>query len=143
MSYAGQQARPEWYDRAPLPASNTYASGGGIAPHGATTRWAYTVPAARKFQIQLAQVVIDRATGAGPAALAQSRIVYTPSGGAAANVLMVEIITNSLNTRYGTLLAGSTATMLTGDTIAGVTQDASVGGTVSYFVASQGIEFSE
>ena len=49
LNYPGN-ARAAYFDRNPVYVVRTYDAG-TVAPHGATERWSYTVPAGRKVQV--------------------------------------------------------------------------------------------
>jgi hypothetical protein len=140
MSYAGQQTRVAWYDRAPLVRMLAYNA--IVAPHALTQRWAYTVPASRKFQIQIGQFSIKNMTAAGgPIGQQTAQLDYLPSGGAQGSIVMSQLF--SISTGDAIFQAvGTTAAILTGDQLFGYTSNLNGGGGTSDMLATiQGLEF--
>jgi hypothetical protein len=127
--------RPNYYDRAPLQAMQAFD--GTVGPHGATTRWTYTVPAGRKANIESLAGMIRRQTVAGTPALFQNSAQYTPFGG---SVKIRYNLANNSNAVDGgqNYNIGVAGTMLAGDALAMTTIDGSTTGTVEY-VCSAGI----
>src|SRR6266478_4432571 len=76
--------RPPFYDRNPLNVGKTF-SGVGLAPHGSTQRWVYTVPANRKAFIASAISQVLRNTVATTPARYFAGIQDTPAIGSAGN----------------------------------------------------------
>jgi len=131
--------RPDWYDRNPITRINGYLAG-GVAPHGTTQRWSYTVPAGKKTLVQVAASNISRTTVAAPAAFARAILQLTPSGGAATELISAinegnAIGNNQVASNMGTMV------LLPGDAITGLTADGSTGGSHAYLVSMEGLEF--
>lgn len=134
-----QTSRPAFYDRNPIGRAASFESAAG-APHADTARWSYTNPAAKKCAVSHLTAFMQRVSAAAPVGLARSYITYTPSGGAAVEILMAEINLNTIEP--GALLAcGSQMVLFPGDTLIGRTADASTGGTINYGSAFMGVEF--
>lgn len=134
-----QQTRPDWYDRTPVARALAYAID-LVAPHAETTRWTYTVPAGKKFTLQIGTALLQvQAAGAGNASRFVT-ITYTPSGGAATRLFFVAYYGNTVG-QGQSVPVGATAVLLPGDVLFGTTADASVGGTMVYAVTMQGLEF--
>lgn len=132
-------ARPEWYDRAPRIEHLSYATQ-GIAPHADVVRFAYTVPAGKKFALQQMLCLTVRDAVAAPVGLATARLRGTPATGGGGGYLSSEFIGNVVGNGYAITNAG-VVVCLPGDLIEGMTSDASTGGTVFYRINLQGISF--
>jgi hypothetical protein len=132
-------ARPVWSDRNPVTITRTY-SAGGVAPHAVTQRWIYTVPANKKFNIQLASVFTLRTGAAGPAGVVEALIDFVPAAGATTYIVDLTTIDAAVNSGKNFSL-GANAVALAGDAIRGYTADPSTGGTNLYNLSLQGLEF--
>jgi hypothetical protein len=131
--------RPAWYDRNP---THKLLSWGqlNVAPHGETVRWTYTVPAGKKAFVESVFAYLRRSAAATTVGRAAVVIWITPSGGSAAILIDVEILTNNVgdSDRQG---VGQSLILLPGDTIEARTVDISTGGTVNYSAAAKITEF--
>ena len=124
-----------WYQANFLPVNKGYIS--DLAPAGTTNRWTYTVPANRIAMIMSAYCLILRSSAA------------TTLGGADAiidiNALTTRVLDASLftNTVGATmqLALGQSAILKAGDVLTGKTYDGSVGGTVSFGMFANIMEF--
>lgn len=134
-----QGARPGPADRNPVGKNNSYGFQ-SLAPHAATQRWSYTVPAAKRYQLSSLVCTLLRDSLAGTGGIAQTYIMYTPSGGAQGFLLAAVIDTNTVGAEQGLAVAASMV-MTVGDLIAGFTTDASTTGTVLYGVSQAGTEY--
>jgi hypothetical protein len=132
-------SRPAWYDRGPLE-KGQYYQGVAVAPHGGTTRWTYTVPAARKAYIEACFADIMRITAAGVVSLATATFVCTLNG-AQTSVLGSALLFNNTLGTFDKVIVNGTITLLAGSVIAAQTSDASTGGTNNYDVSYKATEF--
>lgn len=114
-----------------------YAAG-GIAPHGLTTRWTYTVPVSKIAVIELIMVNILRDGASAAPSSVQGRIEYTPSGGALGQLLTAEIVTGVLGDKDGKVWGGQ-LWLYAGDVLQCRTFDASTGGTMTYRLTFKGV----
>lgn len=124
------QASRQWYDRTPATKGKSYGAS-GVAPHVATQRWTYTVPANRKAMLESAQIVQMRETAAGPVGRSSSYIATTTSDAVSAVAAYAVMILNAV----GNPIADSKplqAVLIAGDVVSGNTEDLSTGGTVFY-----------
>lgn len=120
-------ARLDWFDRNPTTRTFAYSSSFAvIAPHAPTVRWTYTVPANRKFALQVGQVLVNRVTIAAPAAQQYSALEYTPAAGGTSNVLSIVSYSNTVGDLKGGPM-GSGLIMMPGDAIQSQTFDSSTG----------------
>jgi hypothetical protein len=139
-TYNSQQiARPEWWDRNPITNSIQYVAT-GVAPHGATQRASYTVPAGKKAYVDMVLLTVRRDLAAGAAALAAAYATYTPSGGTETRLFQQGDFQNTVN-------AGQQATITqfgflgVGDAVKLYTLDASTGGTYTYLIGAKITEY--
>jgi hypothetical protein len=131
--------RAQYYDRNPTAIIKS-AFLRTVAPHSATQRWIYTVPANRKAFVEYLTNKIRRFGAASAVADFQSLIQYTPSG-AGANVIS-EVISqdNAMENAFGDVV-GSFGLLVAGDSMNLVTSDLSTGGSVDYFSGLKATEF--
>jgi hypothetical protein len=114
--------------------------GNVIAPHAVTTRWTYTVPAAKKFMFNGGDAICTRNTAAAPSGSTHAIWEVTPSGGAATNMLDANI--NGNTQQQNCVLDGPAGGFLQpNDVILGRTSDGSTGGSCDYAVNLCGMEF--
>jgi len=130
----GATARKEWYDRNSLELSREYY-GIGVAPHGYTTRWTYTVPTGKKLFVECALASVVRITAATTAGEATA---YVYCRGIA--VVKPLLHTNGVGDK-DTMNIGRNAVMVGGGALNGGTGDASTGGTTNLRTTALGIEF--
>lgn len=138
MSYQGQQNRTEWYDRNPLSRALEYAAA-GIGPHAETVRFTYTVPANRKFYLEVSSAIVIRDGVAAAPAWLQATISIILLG-LSPNVATGRFINGAVGANSMSLL-GASAIVLAGESIRGSTQDTSGDGTVRYALDFKGTEF--
>jgi hypothetical protein len=133
MSYGGQQNRTEWYDRAPSIILNQYAA--TIAPHVATTRWTYTVPAGRKALVESAFASMITDTVGAPAGNRNVAVAVTTTP-------LIQVYYSAMfpNALSSSNLAGAII-LLAGITLGASTSDASTGGFNSFFVSMKATEY--
>ena len=115
-------------------------SAAGVAPHAATTRWTYTVPANKRAILDIISVFLLRDAAPATAGEALVYVNFTPSGGSTTAFLLVGNITAVVGTpQYQSAAAGW---MLgAGDAIGGLTADGSTGGTYRLMVTLSATEF--
>lgn len=123
---------------APIKITKSYLAA-GVAPHGTTQRWSYTVPAGRRAIVELMSAETIRDGASGAPARAANFFTYTPSGVAATFPLEAGIDAGALGEKHSVMWGGKLV-MHAADVMAGSTADASTGGTLffnSAFVASE------
>lgn len=96
---------------------------GGVGPHVATNRWSITTPTANAYQVESAMAVVMREVPAGAVGAAYVRIVA-----AGADLLYTPYNNNTAGAGASAYL-GHCGFLLAGETIVGITADASTGGT--------------
>lgn len=111
-----------------------------IAPHVATVRWTYTVPAARFAVVEFLHVSLTRQTAAAPVGEAIAAIGIIPSGGALSRILQVVIFTNAVGDKDHAEWGGRIL-LAAGDALEGRTIDTSTGGTFRYLVSARISEY--
>jgi hypothetical protein len=132
-------SRAQWYDRNPLSKGFSYALD-GVAPHGNTARWTYTVPAGRKALIEAATCEIMRQTAAAPVGLYYAEIIANLNDASFPRFINVISLDNTVGGRAGQSL--NCATILqAGEIITGQTGDPSTAGTVAYRLTCKLTEF--
>lgn len=132
-------ARPSEADRNGVPRNFAFGSN-LLAPHAATTRWTYTVPANKKARCTWHACKLMRDAVAAGALIAQDEIDYTPSGGALTALSRAWNQTNTI----GALDPGQFGQgpyFFAGDVVVASTQDQSTGGSCAHFAAAAFIEF--
>lgn len=143
MSELGQSfSRQAIWDRNPntLNPGNQY-NAQAVAPHGATTRWTYTVPSNFRTMVSSIFAQFMRITAAAPVGRLSAGVQYTASGGAGEFMLRGVCLTNVIGDKDSQSWHGDMV-MLAGDNLLGTTSDAGTGGTVDYTVSWQGVEFN-
>lgn len=133
--------RNQWYDRNPVSRYASYNSA-LVAPHAPITRWSYTVPTNKKFYLQAGAVLVLRDAASGVPSYTYDCLRYTPSGGAALNLIEAIFINGSVNAYDNQSIQGSII-FLEGDSVFYETGDASTGGTNLFNGVMQGLEFDE
>lgn len=131
-SGSSQRAAP--IDRNPAGQTQRYAAS-AVAPHGATTRWTYTTPAAKKDRVQELNLAFHRQTVGAPVGEFEANIQYTPNGGTAVYLLRRRSQDNT-TTLYIEAENATQLDMLVGDNLLCQTADGSTGGTVAYNVSA-------
>ena len=131
--------RPAWYDRNSVPRQDYY-EGIDVAPHSATTRLSYTVPAGKKAVVELLQARVYRSSTATASSLTRAWFTLIPSGGTPKIILMATIRSNNVGDKEVAQI-GTTLTLFPGDKLEGGTGDLSTGGTCDYFLAYKLTEF--
>jgi len=124
-------ARPAEYDRNPATKLNNYLST-AVAPHASTSRWSYTVPAAKKSKIGHGQANLLRDVASGTPGVAVAYINITPSGGAASTLAYSTGTAGGANTGQNTVVGGGQY-LEAGDSAEAKSADPSTGG--SYVIA--------
>jgi hypothetical protein len=132
-------ARPNWYDRNPAERGFT-ANILAVAPHGSTSRFLYTVPAAKKFILEFAQTSIWRDTVAAPVGLWNAAVSTLGSTGAGAQTPIAISTSNVLLFRIDLALSYQAIFLPTG-TVSLIDQDTSTGGTCSFISVCKGTEY--
>ena len=133
-----QVARPVLPDRNPTAKSFGFFTS-GVAPHTATTRWTYTVPANRKFVVGLIQNLVIRLSVATTAGETAAYNQYTPNGGGMVTTLVAINYGNAASNGMNTV--GSSGQVINaGDVINGQTYDTSTGGTNTFGTSLVGTE---
>jgi hypothetical protein len=135
----GSNPRQQWIDRNPLSIAKAFIQT-AVAPHATTSRWSYTVPAARKCQLEMAQQQILRETAAAPVNFVSNVVRYTPSGGALTTLIRIDSLLNTVGATAQAILGGA-VTGYPGDQFEGVTSDASTGGTNTFVTTAKFTEF--
>lgn len=132
-------ARPTYYDR--NPANQTkYNNTGAVAPHGATQRWTYTVPAGKKAFIEQIMTSIIRSTVAAPVGTTLNEVDLIPNGGGV-NILSLRYMnTNGVNDNTDLHLT-NLGEINAGDQINALDVDTSTGGTVTFVKTAKIQEF--
>jgi hypothetical protein len=132
-------ARPAPYDRAPLAFGGDYSIS-NVAPHGSTTRWQVTVPAARKYLLDHAYAIIIRETVAAPVGRVDLQIQHTDIALATYKLPKLMLNNNTVGAS-AQLQTGYRYVVLPGENVAGQTADPSTGGTMSYSMNIHGVTF--
>jgi len=124
FSFLGQ-TRPDPWDRNPRDANKNFG-GTGIAPHGTTARWTYTVPVNKKALVSSLFIKVKRRAAAGPASY--PAITINLDGNL---YLGVGIFENTVSAKEEASMYGQLY-MTAGQVIEMNTSDGSTGGTVDY-----------
>lgn len=132
-------SRPAWYDRGPLEIAKYYFAQ-AVAPHGVTTRWTYTVPAARKCLVELTQVTEMRDVAAGVAGTTNGFIRVVTAGAVTLDFAFTVFQNVNVDT-YRQCAMAPQAVMLATSVVSGSTIDSSTGGSVTYNIAMKGTEY--
>lgn len=135
----GSTIRKLWHDRNPVSKLFTYGAA-ALAPHASVQRFTYTVGASKKAMLECANLEMIRLTASGTPAIAQVRLIITPSGGAGAEVLDATIYDGvAFSSRL--VITGQFGVLYAGDQIEAYTNDASTGGTFYMRAAIKVTEF--
>ena len=129
----------EMRDRNPTKIHQVYRAG-AIAPHGATVRWTYTVPASRMALVEMVSLIILRDAAPTTASYGLVYLSYFPSGGSAQFATEVIEITATVGVPQQVLI-GQGMLLKAGDALSGNTNDLSTGGTYFYEVTMVATEF--
>lgn len=132
-------ARPQFYDRNAVPASAMY-SAGGVAPHGTTTRWTYTVPAGKKAWVDAVCAELYRDVAAAAAAIAAVNINYQANGGGGSVLCQAAQSTNAL-VQVSEFVFTQFGYMGPGDIVYATTLDTSTGGSNAYTASIKRTEY--
>jgi hypothetical protein len=132
-------SRPAWHDRNPIQQLLWY-NVNGTAPHSATQRWTYTVPTGKKAMLEALDGLICIVTAATTASRRKIYVRLTKSGGGSADIMNLQILTNSVGD-VQTKTLGTSLLMLQGDSLTGYTADESTDGTVDYRLMAKLTEF--
>ncbi len=124
---------------APSKVTAAYAAA-GVAPHGFTSRWSYTVPVQRQGYAEVLACHIFRDAAAGAAAQVLNFINYTPSGGAVTRPVEAAMANLALGGR-DVVNWGSHLWLKAGDNFECFTADASAAGTVRYITSLVATEY--
>lgn len=112
-----------------------------VAPHAATSRWTYTVPAAKRGLITILEASVVRDVAPTTAGLANAYIQLTPSGGAATFLLLASNAGGSVNDGRA-LALGCQLWLEAGDKLEALTSDASTGGSHQFVLTLAATEFT-
>ena len=126
-------------ERAPLMVTALYVAG-AVAPHAATSRWSYTVPAGKKARVEWVYAGLIQDAVATAAGYAEASVRYTPSGGTVTRLTDAIKINLALGSE-GHVGAGLDLMMLAGDNLNAITNDANTGGTILYLVSAKVTEY--
>lgn len=129
----------DWYDRNPVHIARNYAAS-GVAPHGSTQRWTYTVPAGKKAFIEHTVLHAFRNTAAAPVGEVNLAIVVTPAAAAAVEYTIRRFFNNTVGAEIQSE-ASQGGILLAGDAIEARTSDASTGGSMAYNINAKMTEF--
>lgn len=132
-------SRAAWYDRNPTSEVKT-AYSNRVSPHSTTTRWSYTIPAARKAIIEIISGYTYRDTAATTGAEYGINISFVPNATTGAAISNINVSDNTEGA-YNYVQAMGAITMFSGDSLIGDDFDNSTGGTVSYVLSMKGTEY--
>lgn len=124
-----------YYDRASAPIQREFVLS-TLAPHGATQRWTYTVPASRKFLLVSFWAHLRRLTAAATPA-----VYYTFFTVGGLDWVFFTGIDNTVNALREVQIPYQLV-LPPGTVLAGFTEDDSTGGTVEYENGMAGLEFA-
>ncbi len=135
---AGSRQRPNWWDRNPIQQSceDTRVA----APHGATTRATYTVPAGKLAFLEACGVQIVRRTAASSVGRAECQLLQLNPDSSRGIALYAVLLNNDLGAHHEVDM-GQAGIMLPGAQISIVTEDASTGGLLDYSAFAKLVEF--
>jgi hypothetical protein len=128
--YGTSTIRPFYLDRNAATRVNGYAAT-GVAPHAATSRWSYTVPAGRAAQLGPYSISSSRDTVAAAVGTVWNYVNISPAAGGSIAVNLLSLINNTLYAQQQ-VQVGLSGTIFAGDTVQGFTSDNSTGGAISY-----------
>lgn len=131
--------RPSPADRGPLQKQFGY-NNVGVANHGATTRWTYTVPTARKFIGGPMQAGHMQQVVGGVANISDAGIYTIPSGGANLALINSHKLNGAVDAKVQ-LIGAPGLLLYAGDLIQAITSDTSTGGQQDYNVNMVGTEY--
>lgn len=131
-------ARPAYYDRNPLILG--FSVHQTFAPHGATDRWSYTVPAGRKAQLEYAFVRTRRTNLATTPNDFDALLRINPAGGGTIVLVLMPVATNTVEAGMTVSVSGP-ITLNTGDRLFATTIDQSVDGLVTYTITAKLLEY--
>lgn len=127
-------ARLAIYDRSAITRPVDY-QGINIAPHAQTTRATYTVPTAKKGHIGLVGFTVVRSAAAAPVGLLNALLQIFTAQFVASKPCNILMLLNNVGDSQSFNLAPSLV-LLTGDRFDILTNDASTGGTVTYYLGA-------
>ena len=124
-----------WHDRNPSDLQSTQFTGSAVAPHGATTRWTYTVPTARKAYLGSLMLRWRRVTVAAP--VGQITINFRIGG------LQRALVQNTLNAVDSIEMVPLVLNMslTAANAIDSLSTDLGTGGTCDIHTALQAVEY--
>lgn len=128
-----------WYDRKIKNINLNYDSG-ALAPHGATTRWTYTVPEGRKAFLEMLQLDMIRFDAATLTDQAFITIWYTPLNSTPQAILRLRHADKTAYSKTN-LQIGQAITLSNGDLITCQTTDFNSDGTMIFFANAKLTEF--
>ncbi len=126
-------------ERNPLTIGLAYLAG-GVAPHAATTRFTYTVPASRAAILSDVFFSVMRDAAAAPVGLVSARLVLTTLTSGSPWLIEVSFIGNTVGDMTQNMLAPALY-LRAGETIAAISDDASTGGSARYLLNAALTEF--
>jgi len=129
-----------YYDRIAITIGQLY-NANGVAPHGLTTRWIYTVPAGKKALVETSICRILRITAAAALSFCDARIITGGLTTAQTYSAYALLLNNTINAQI-TDRSDSPILLLAGQTLSGETNDGSTGGTMNYLVTAKITEFN-
>jgi len=127
------------YDRAPASVSKVY-SAAGVAPHGETTRFTYTVPAGKLALVASVVASAVRVTAAAPVGYAFAAVKLN-DGTVNAPIVIAAEIGNTVDSD-ARMNGTPQLVALAGTVITGTTADGSTGGTFNYELGAIIYEFT-
>lgn len=133
-------SRAAYYDRNPLKVSQ-FQDHSSLAPSGMTQRWTYTVPAARKCQVDGLIASMFRQSVGAP--VGESEVMINLVGTATGPFVMDIDVQNNVVGGLGYLSNSGGPILLTGDIISCYSRDLSTGGTIAYTTSFHGIEYDQ
>jgi hypothetical protein len=134
---ATQVGSTQWHDRNPKTIPLYAVEYGGKA--GVQTAWSYTVPANRKAFLEVAFLMVYRATQASSSSQAAAEITYV-AGGNACTFATAQISTNNVGDQDKAIV-GLSVMMKAGDLIYSVWADESTGGECIFIMSAKLTEF--
>lgn len=137
---SGRLVATDVRERSPTTITRSY-SVASVAPHGATSRWTYTVPAGKLALVSALLTHVARDGATSTPGIAQGYIQLVASGGSGVYVLLGSIISGTLGVQDHMAL-GQSLWLRAGDNMQGVTSDGSTGGTMFYILSMAAIEFN-
>lgn len=138
---SGRSANPRqsWHDRAPSQKIQKYIAN-ALAPHSATERWSYTVPAGKKAYVEWMQIAVTTVVVATSGRDVVDNITLTPDGGSAIDVAYLAYFKNGVGDNQQ-IAVGSSMILLPGDEFASISRDSSTGGTITHVLIAKITEF--